>query len=73
MKDAHIIDGAALTKFINWIKPRKNFGLIIVLRKIQKNLEKNKQYIYPSFNTIAGSGPNSAIIHYRSSQKTNEK
>ena len=28
-------------------------------------------YKFPSFNTISGSGPNSAIIHYKASNKTN--
>ncbi len=75
MKDAHIIDGAALTKFLYWIKQEKNFGFdeLFLEKKLEKFRKKNKQYIYPSFNTIAGSGPNSAIIHYRSSQKTNRK
>ncbi len=31
----------------------------------------NKSYKFPSFNTISGSGPNTAIIHYRASPKTN--
>ena len=34
---------------------------------------KNKNYLYPSFNTIAGSGPNGAIIHYRSNKASNRK
>ena len=33
--------------------------------------KKSKSYLYPSFDTIAGSGPNGAIIHYKSSNKTN--
>ena len=31
----------------------------------------NASYKFPSFNTISGSGPNSAIIHYKASDKTN--
>ena len=27
--------------------------------------------MYPSFSTIAGSGPNGAIIHYKSNKQTN--
>ena len=75
MKSAHIKDGAALTKFLYWIKQKKNFGFdeLFLAKKLESFRKKNKDYIYPSFNTIAGSGPNSAIIHYRSTKKTNRK
>ena len=75
MKSTHIKDGVALTKFLYWIKQDKNFGFdeLYLEKKLEKFRRKNKDYLYPSFNTIAGSGPNSAIIHYRSSQKTNRK
>ena len=75
MKKTHIKDGVALTKFLFWIKQEKNFGFdeLFLEKKLESFRKKNKDYIYPSFNTIAGSGPNSAIIHYRSSKKTNRK
>tara|TARA_Y100000590_G_scaffold69989_1_gene76339 strand:+ start:393 stop:2093 length:1701 start_codon:yes stop_codon:yes gene_type:complete len=75
MKSAHIKDGAALTKFLYWIKQERNFGFdeLFLEKKLEKFRKKNKDYIYPSFNTIAGSGPNSAIIHYRSSKNTNRQ
>ncbi len=75
MKLAHIKDGAALTKFLYWIKQGKNFGFdeLFLEKKLESFRKKNKDYICPSFNTIAGSGPNSAIIHYRVSKKTNRK
>ena len=75
MKFAHIKDGIALTKFLYWIKQNKNFGFdeLFLEKKLEGFRKQNKEYINPSFNTIAGSGPNSAIIHYRSSKKTNRK
>ena len=75
MINAHIEDGVALTKFLYWIKHKKIDNLSE--RKIEKKLEnfrkRNKNYLYPSFDTIAGSGPNGAIIHYRSDRYSNRK
>ena len=71
---AHIEDGVALTKFLYWFKNNKESKSE---RKIENKLEKlrkrSKNYLYPSFDTIAGSGPNGAIIHYKSNTKTNRK
>ncbi len=40
----------------------------------QSSLEKkNKKYLYPSFNTIAGAGKNGAIVHYRAIKKSAKK
>ena len=37
-----------------------------MLKINQKDLEKkNKEYLFPSFQTIAGTGSNGAIVHYR--------
>ena len=41
--------------------------------KLENFRKKNKNYLYPSFSTIAGSGPNGAIIHYRSNKQSNRK
>ena len=75
MVNAHIEDGVALTKFLYWIKNIKINDL--TEKKIERKLEsfrKNrKNYLYPSFDTIAGSGPNGAIIHYRSDKFSNRK
>jgi len=73
MSKAHIEDGVALTKFIFWIKniKRKKINEINIEKKLESFRKKSMNYLYPSFNTIAGSGPNGAIIHYRSSKKTN--
>ena len=75
MEDAHIEDGVALTKFIYWIKNniKSNLTELSIEKKLENFRKKNKNYIYPSFTTIAGSGPNGAIIHYRSNKNTNRK
>ena len=75
MTKAHIHDGVALTKFIYWIKNNKkfNFTETKVEKKLEKFRKQNVNYLYPSFNTIAGSGPNSAIIHYRANKLSERK
>jgi len=71
---SHIADGTALTKFIYWIKNNINKIKISELsaqKKLEQFRKKNKNYVSPSFNTISGSGPNGAIVHYRANNKTN--
>ena len=74
MIDTHIKDGVALTKFIFWIKNVNKDKITEI--KAQKKLEQfrklNKNYLFPSFNTIAGTGSNGAIIHYKA-KKGNDK
>ena len=75
MEKAHIEDGVALTKFLYWIKNSniKKLDELKIEKKLENFRKKNKNYLYPSFNTIAGSGPNGAIIHYRANKKSNRK
>ena len=73
---SHIIDGVALTKFIFWLKDnyfKKKITEIDAEKRLLKLRQENKSFKFPSFPTISGSGPNSAIIHYRANKKTNRK
>ena len=74
MIKTHIIDGVALTKFIYWIKNKKKLNITEVdaQNKLESFRRKSPKYLYPSFNTIAGSGKNGAIVHYRAT-KNNTK
>ena len=71
MKKTHIMDGVALTKFIYWIKylNKKKINEVNAQDKLEKFRKLNKNFLYPSFDTIAGSGKNGAIIHYRANKK----
>ena len=71
MINAHILDGAALTKFLYWIKNinKKNITEVQAQNKLETFRKINKNYLYPSFDTIAGSGKNGAIVHYRANKK----
>jgi len=75
MIDSHISDGVALTKFLYWIKKinKKNINEFQAQNKLESFRKKNKNYLYPSFNTIAGTGQNGAIIHYNANKKKSRK
>ena len=70
MKKAHIYDGVALTKFIYWIKNinKKKITEVDAQNKLEK-FRNEQKFSYPSFDTIAGSGKNGAIVHYRANKK----
>ena len=67
MINAHILDGVALTKFLFWIKKinKKKITEVEAAEKLENFRKLNKNFLYPSFDTIAGSGKNGAIVHYR--------
>ena len=71
MINAHILDGIALTKFLYWIKKinRKRITEFEAAKKLEVFRKLNKNFLYPSFDTIAGSGKNGAIVHYRAKKE----
>ncbi len=76
IKLAHIYDGAALTKFLFWLKKnfyRKNITEMSASQKLFEFRKKNKKFKFLSFPTISGTGPNAAVIHYKATKKTNRK
>ena len=74
MINAHLIDGVALTKFIFWLKTKKKLDITEVeaQNKLEYFRKQNPNYLFPSFDTIAGTGKNGAIVHYRAT-KNNTK
>ncbi len=71
MINAHILDGVALTKFLFWIKKinKKKITEVEAAKKLENFRKLSKNFLYPSFDTIAGSGKNGAIVHYRAKKE----
>ena len=71
MINSHISDGVALTKFLYWIKivNKRKITEFDAQNQLEKFRQNNQNYLYPSFNTIAGAGANGAIVHYRTSKE----
>ena len=72
MIQAHKKDGLALTRFIYWLKNvnRKNITEVYAQNKLEKFRKLSDDYLFPSFNTIAGTGSNGAIVHYRATKNS---
>jgi Xaa-Pro aminopeptidase len=75
---AHRRDGAALAKFLCWFDRREpgsldEIGAVRELEESRRRIGEETQMPLRdvSFTTIAGAGPNGAIIHYRVSNGTN--
>lgn len=71
---AHVRDGAAISRFVQWVTKKALNGGVDELTAIDKLYDmrsQNNLFRDTSFDTISGAGPNGAIIHYRSSPETN--
>lgn len=72
-QDAHIRDGAAVTRFLHWLSENAHKGGIDEILAADKLLafrRESPDYRDSSFDTISGSGPNGAIVHYRVSEES---
>ncbi len=74
MRAAHVRDGAALSRFLHWISvagPKGGETELSAIARLQAFREDTGALVDLSFDTIAGSGPNGAIVHYRADETTN--
>lgn len=71
---AHIRDGAAFVRFLNWFSENaksENLDEMSVAEKLKSFRSEDNLFKDLSFDTISGSGPNGAIIHYRVTKDSN--
>lgn len=71
--EAHLRDGAAVTRFLAWFDSADPSTLteIDLVRKLEESRAATNQLRDLSFETICGSGPNGAVIHYRVTEESN--
>ncbi len=73
-RSAHKRDGLAVTKFLYWLDNAVAQGEALTECGVADKLEKFRRahglFQEPSFATIAGSGPNGAIVHYHATEAT---
>ena len=73
MRQAHIVDGAAMAKFMAWLEHTivvqgKKVSEVEIDLKLTGFRAEQPGFKEVSFPTIAGVGPNGAIIHYRAAE-----
>ncbi len=71
---AHKRDGVALAKFFCWLAanaPKGTVDELSAVAQLQAFRQQGDLFRDLSFDTISGAGPNGAIVHYRSTDKTN--
>lgn len=74
MRAAHRRDGAAMVRFLAWLDSEEPSRLteIDLVRRLEA-LRRDEGIVDISFDTIAGSGPHGAIVHYRVTEASNRR
>ncbi|EQE30383.1 metallopeptidase M24 family protein [Clostridioides difficile CD34] len=76
IRNSHIKDGVAFTKFMYWLK--KNVGKmeiteISATQKLEDLRREQEGFFEPSFNTIAAYKEHAAMMHYSATPESNYK
>ncbi|WGV17270.1 aminopeptidase P family protein [Fuscovulum ytuae] len=74
MREAHLRDGAAMVEFLCWLDdaaPKGGLTEIDVVTALEAYRRATNVLHDISFDTICGTGPNGAIMHYRVTHETN--
>ncbi len=71
--DAHLRDGAAMVEFLCWLDAQRPGSVteIDVVKELEALRRRDNRLMDISFDTIAGTGPNGAVIHYRVTEDSN--
>ena len=73
---AHQRDGAVMARFLAWLDREAGAGMvdeISAARQLEILRSETQALKEISFDTISGSGPNAAIVHYRVTTASNRK
>ncbi|WP_045390449.1 aminopeptidase P family protein [Falsirhodobacter sp. alg1] len=73
-REAHLRDGAAMVEFLAWLDetaPKGGLTEIDVVTKLENFRRATNALREISFETICGSGPNGAMMHYRVTEDSN--
>ncbi len=76
MRAAHLRDGVALARFLAWLDREAPSGKLTEIDAVEalESFRNDTGLLKDiSFPTIAGSGPNGAIVHYRVTTASNRK
>ena len=75
-RNAHVRDGAALTRFLAWLAAEAPGGKLTEIVAAARLLElrgAGDNFRDTSFTTISGAGANGAIVHYRATEASNAR
>ena len=75
MRQAHLRDGVAMAEFLAWLdsQPPGSLTEIDVVTRLEEQRKQDTELQDISFETIAGTGGNGAVIHYRVTRETNTR
>lgn len=76
LRNSHVKDGVAVTKFMYWLKNsigKEEITEMSATQKLESFRKEQELYIEPSFDTIAAYESNAAMMHYKSTSETDRR